>query len=316
LRAGEIAALRAQEESHWWFRARRRILAALLEPLLRQQPPLRVVDLGCGAGVDLERLPLGSALRVGVEPAALAGSSVAAAAGAASGRPARASAAPARVPSAREPADGAARVWFVRGRAEATPLLEGKFDLALALDVLEHLDDDAAALAEAVRLLRPAGRLLVTVPAGPALWSEHDEALGHRRRYRRADLRRLVESARLEIERLTHFNSLLFLPAAAYRRARRLALRMRPGGGQGRGDPARAGDGAAAEGARVPVSDTRRLGNAGGGLLEAIFAAERWWLRGADFPFGLSLLCLARRAGAGGGLTQPPVPGCRAGPRR
>jgi SAM-dependent methyltransferase len=272
----EIAALQAQEESHWWFRARRRILAALLEPLVRSHPPPRVVDLGCGAGVDLERLPLGSALRVGVEPGPLARSrdaaSVVAAPEAAVGFGA----------ARREPAPAApVRVLFVRGRAEATPLSAGRFDLVLALDVLEHLDDDAAALAEAARLLRPGGHLLITVPAGPALWSEHDEALGHRRRYRRAGLARLVEGSGLQIERLSHFNTLLLIPAVFYRLGREVLLRRH----------------SARLRRRRPVSDTIRLGNFAGAILLRLLAAERLWLRRFDLPLGVSILCLACKPG-------------------
>jgi SAM-dependent methyltransferase len=305
VRAEEVAALQAQEEDHWWFRARRRILAALLEPLLREEPPRRVVDLGCGAGVDLERLPLGCAVRVGVEPVVCPRPR--------DGTQARrvpADLAPANVAPAGSARAVTKRVLFVRARAEAAPLSAGKFDLALALDVLEHLDDDAVALAEAARLLRAGGLLLVTVPAGPALWSEHDEALGHRRRYRRRDLARLVAGAGFEIERLTHFNTLLFAPAAAYRWARRSRRQaLEPERGAGRGVSGASGsDGVTPEGrAGAPVSDTRRLGNAGAVVLEPIFAAERWWLRRADFRFGLSLLCLARcgeadaRGGGGSG---------------
>lgn len=300
----ELRDLAAQEERHWWFRARRRIVGSVLEALQRDGAPSAVADLGCGAGVDLRDLPLAAALRVGLDSAQGAIAAARPAAGLRRGAPGEA--------AGLDPCR-AAEVLYVRASAERVPLRGGAFDLALALDVLEHLDDDASALAEAARVLRPGGRIVITAPAWPLLWSEHDVALGHRRRYRRGELSRQVEAAGLRVERATYFNALLFAPSAVYRLAREWMRRWREWIRRGR-DPRRDGEhvrqsrtgerpGGWAGGARpgpagfLPVSDARRLGNRGGRLLEAIFAAERLLLARWDLPFGLSLLIVARKPG-------------------
>ena len=97
------------------------------------------------------------------------------------------------------------------------PIAPGWADVVLLLDVIEHLDDDVAGLRGARRVLRKDGVLVVTAPAYPCLWSGYDVALGHRRRYVAAGLRRLVESAGYGVEQLTYFNTVLF-PVIAGRR--------------------------------------------------------------------------------------------------
>lgn len=101
------------------------------------------------------------------------------------------------------------------------PFPSGRFHLVTCLDVLEHVDDDAAAMRELARVVAPGGFLLVTVPAHPHLWSAHDVRAGHRRRYTRDALAALAEAAGLETVLLSPFNVWLY-PAAAV--ARRLGL--------------------------------------------------------------------------------------------
>ena len=139
----------------------------------------------------------------------------------------------------------------------------------LLLDVIEHLEDDVAALQAARRLLTEGGVLVVTVPAYPWLWSGHDAALGHRRRYVAEGLRRLVEGAGYRVERLTYFNTVLF-PAIA---ATRLYKRWR-------GDDRH---------------DLRRPGPTLNRLLEMLFALERHVVPSPALPFGTSLMVVARR---------------------
>lgn len=107
----------------------------------------------------------------------------------------------------------------VRADARALPFGDASVDLVVAFDVLEHIEDDASALAEIARVLRPGGRLLLAVPADMALWSAHDEAVGHVRRYSRSGLECAVVSAGLVVEDLRSWNVLL-RPVVAWRRNR------------------------------------------------------------------------------------------------
>jgi SAM-dependent methyltransferase len=159
------------------------------------------------------------------------------------------------------------------------PFADASFDLVTALDVVEHIDDDAAAVAEMARVLRPGGLALTTVPAFPSLWGRQDEIAHHKRRYRAAGLRALVAGAGLEVEHLTHFNTLLFGPIAAVRVARRTTRWGRaPGSGELRSD-----------------FELTRPGPLNA-LLARVFAAEAPLVARGRLPFGVSLLALGRKA--------------------
>ncbi|MGH8677252.1 MAG: class I SAM-dependent methyltransferase [Burkholderiales bacterium] len=97
----------------------------------------------------------------------------------------------------------------VNGDALHLPFRES-FDYLFALDVLEHLPDDRAAVGEWARVLKPGGRLVINVPALDCLWSEHDVQMGHYRRYDRAKLRGVFEDCGLRPQRITYTNSFLF----------------------------------------------------------------------------------------------------------
>src|SRR3989449_2772319 len=173
-----------EDRRHWWFRGR---LAVLLAILRRVLPPghARLLELGCGTGTVLAALAeFGEA--GGMEPhpdlAAVA-------------RSAGLDVRPGRLPN-------------------DLVVPPGWADAVLLLDVIEHLDDDVAALETARRALRPGGLLVITVPAYRWLWSGHDVALGHRRRYTARGLARLVERAGFHVVHASYFNTLLF-PAVA-----------------------------------------------------------------------------------------------------
>src|SRR5438477_9939893 len=95
------------------------------------------------------------------------------------------------------------------------------------LDVLEHIADERATLAEVTRVIRPGGHLLVSVPAYRFLWGAQDEVSMHHRRYSARLLRERVEAAGLVVRRLTFFNTLLFPPIVGIRIIRRLILGLR-----------------------------------------------------------------------------------------
>ena len=183
------------EDRHWWYRGRRRVLDVLLDGL-HMPPGLRVLDAGCGSGRNMVELQRYGQV-TGIE---LSSPSVRA---------------------ARERGVGE----VLEGSVLEMPFADDSFDLAVSLDVVEHLEDDIAALRELRRVVAPGGRLLVTVPAYQWLWSGHDEVNHHHRRYSRATLRRAAREAGWECTHTTHFNSLLLPVAIALRALDRLHTR-------------------------------------------------------------------------------------------
>ncbi len=163
------------------------------------------------------------------------------------------------------------------GRLEELPWPDASFDLITCLDVIEHTPDDRTALRELHRVCRPGGWLLVTVPAYPALWSLHDEANHHYRRYSRAALRSAAAAAGWTVTRLSSFNSVLLAPAAAVRVAQRRF------------------------GTHNGSSNNLSIGPAWlNDALEAPLALEAKWLaRGRTLPFGLSLVAVLHRSSPG-----------------
>lgn len=184
----------AMEESHWWFRARRRIVMDLLRRHVSERDGVRprLADLGCGCGANLQAFK--AAYDVwGVD------------------------AAPAAVSFSRRRV-GADRV-FSGALPDDLPLPRASFDAVVMTDVLEHIEDDATAAAVAIDLLVPGGVFVATVPAGQWLYSRRDAAHHHKRRYARAGLSALFEPLPVAVELLSYCNSLLFAPAAMSRLA-------------------------------------------------------------------------------------------------
>lgn len=239
----EYGVMHQQEMVHWWFRGRRALLERLL---IRHGPvgrePFRVLDFGCGTGGNsVGYAALGEV--VGVEP----------------DREALRFAASRRTATRH-------RLDYCRGGGTALPFRGASFDAVIASDVLEHIADDQAAAKEVARVLRPGGVFIFSVPAHPWLWSAHDVALWHQRRYRRSELVRLLEAAGFEIRWLSYWNSVLF-PAVVARRV--LASRL---------------------GDRTAVSDTVLPSRPVNTALTRILLAEAWALGWLRFPFGVSLV--------------------------
>ncbi len=171
------------EDRHWWYRGRRLVLERVIDDL-RLPARARILDAGCGSGRNMIELARHGTV-TGVE---LSPTSVALARGRGVGE-------------------------VIEGSLLETPFESGSFDFAASLDVIEHLQDDLAALLELRRVIAPGGALLVTVPAYQWLWSGHDVINHHHRRYTRRSLARVAEQAGWETVRTTYFNSLL-LPVA------------------------------------------------------------------------------------------------------
>ena len=182
----EVRKLAALEDRHWWYKERRTLLAREL----RRLRPGRALDIGAAGGGNTRVLRTfgWSALsleygREGAEVARERGLDV------------------------------------IRSDARYLPLASGSIDLAVAFDILEHIEEDHLAANEIARVLRPGGTALIAVPCDMSLWSAHDVAVGHVRRYTRESLRAVTEKAGLVVESLWSWNVLL-RPVAAWRRRR------------------------------------------------------------------------------------------------
>ena len=143
------------------------------------------------------------------------------------------------------------------------------YDVVTLLDVLEHIDDDTEAITSVWKLLRPGGIFLCTVPAFPELWSSHDVALHHKRRYHYRGLLNLLRTAGFEIKRFSYYTSALFPITVIHRLARKAVPPKKPG----------------AYSASIPPACINSL-------LCAIMSIERLVLRYADLPFGSSLIAI------------------------
>lgn len=157
-----------------------------------------------------------------------------------------------------------------QGEAEALPYDAESFDLVTGLDVVEHLDDDLAGLQEMRRVLRRGGRALVFVPAFMFLWGVQDDVSNHRRRYTLPGLKRVVREAGFEIERATYVNITFFAPILLGRLFMRVT-RLRP------------------------ESENNITIGFLNGVLGKLLGAESGPLRYLNFPFGVSIICVARR---------------------
>jgi len=229
------------EERHFWFVGKRLILRSLLA---NHPPDGRLLDLGCGTGGVL-RDWMRNTSSVGVDRSALA---------------------------LRICADKGFRT-LVRGDLSRLPFRPESFDTILALDVIEHLDDDVGFLRNAATVCRRGGTVVAAVPAYQALWSQHDVTFEHRRRYDAHQLEAVVRAAGLTPMRTTYTNTFIFPVAAAWRL---LSSRL----GLGRK-------------IRHDFWPIPRWMNT---TLQQVYRGEARLLERVDLPFGLSVVCLARRS--------------------
>jgi SAM-dependent methyltransferase len=227
------------DDRHWWYRARRKIIADLIRREATPPPGAQILEIGCGTGHNLAMLS-GFGHVDGLE------------------------------------LDEESRTLSEKrlGRAVlSSPLPElagvpaAHYDLVGAFDVIEHIDDDHAALASIASRLKPGGKFVMTVPAHQWMWSAHDVVNHHKRRYSKRGLERLIEASPLRLDRIGYFNSLLFPLAVAERAASKL----------------RGKDSADVHLPPAPLN----------AALERIFEAERYVVGRLPLPPGLSLFAVA-----------------------
>lgn len=237
----EFRQMQALEENHWWFHGKRLLLRALLAQV-GQREGRRMLDIGCGTGGVLKVLAgRGTIVGIDLDDLALA--------------------------FCREKGlDDVARASALQ-----LPFASGCFDVCVMMDVLEHVDEEGALLAEVRRVLRPGGAVIVSVPAFALLWSQHDVTFEHRRRYRRGQLEARLREAGLRVEWSSYTNFFVFPPTFVWRALRRW--------------------GGVAPDRRTDFFTLPRLLNQ---ALIATYRCEAALLRHIPLPFGVSVACVAR----------------------
>lgn len=240
------------EDQHWWFAGRRQIIDRLLRRL-PLPPQAQILEAGCGTGGNLDMLSRHGQL------AAMEYEAIAC-----------------------DLANQRGIVPVRQGRLPDQIPFDQRFDCILVLDVIEHIEDDLAALQALRAKLKPGGWLVVTVPAYAVLWSEHDEINHHQRRYRRRPLVRLIQATGLRIHYSSYFNSWLF-PAVA---AVRLLQRFRAPAESNRAAPPAEPQPISTDLA-LPAPWLNRL-------LYHLFASERWLMGRGGLPFGVSIVAIAQ----------------------
>jgi SAM-dependent methyltransferase len=231
----------AHDTTHWWYRARREILADYLTREASLPKGARILEIGCGTGHNLPMLAgFGEVDAIEIDPAARG--------------------------------FAAERLGKPVGDAPL-PALTGversAYDLIAVLDVVEHVEDDVAALKGMAEVLKPGGAILVTVPAHPWMWSAHDTVNHHHRRYSKRTLDKAIRDAGLRHNGLRYFNSLLFPVAVAARVAGKLT-------GKDDSDDS------------PPAAPVNKA-------LEAVFRLERHLVGRVPLPPGLSIITLVRK---------------------
>ncbi|QNA86054.1 class I SAM-dependent methyltransferase [Sphingomonas sp. So64.6b] len=227
------------DSTHWWYTARRDILHDYITRYAGVPGNARILEIGCGTGHNLPMLAsFGTVEAIEIDPAAR---------------------------------DIASLRLGREVSAAPLPILpgveRGAYDLIAVLDVVEHIEDDIAALKAMATCLKPGGKILITVPAHQWLWSAHDVVNHHHRRYSKATLTAAIRKAGLEPRKLGYFNSLLFPLAAAARLLGRMT---------GRDD-----------------SDDSPPPKAVNSLFETIFRMERHLVGRVPMSPGVSIITLA-----------------------
>lgn len=171
------------EDKHWWHISKRKIVRDLLFQNISSSKKLKILDVGCGAGRNLEELKnLGETFGIDSSKEAILF------------------------------CKKRGLKSIILSKAEATKFQSSEFDIVMLLDVLEHTDDEKT-LKEVYRILKPGGILLLTVPAFPWLWSKWDEVLHHKRRYTKKSISELLKHYSFNILKISYMLSFLVVPA-------------------------------------------------------------------------------------------------------
>lgn len=237
------------EEANWWYAGRRDLVLNVAGRINKSisEKPLRILDAGCGTGMNLKCIQdMGEAYGLDISKNAL------------------------RLSKSRGLSS------LICGSADRLPFKSNLFDLILALDVIEHIEEDLLAIEELNRVLKPGGHLIITVPAFQFLWSEHDQAVHHRRRYAKSSIIRMLQSGGFENEKATYWNFFLFMPVAAMRIIKKFRRSN-----------------------EKKQTDLAELPFCLNGLLKILLRIENRILGEFDLPVGVSVMCVCRKVREG-----------------
>ncbi len=229
------------ELTHWWYKVRRKIIDDLLKKHFANKSNIKILDIGCGTGALMKQIePYGSVTGIDVSSQAVAFCK----------------------------SRGISNVRL--GDATSISEKDNTFDLVVALDVLEHVQDDRKVLSEMLRVLKPGGKLIVFVPAYMILWGVTDMLSEHYRRYTRSELKNKASDAGIAIIKASYFNTFLFMPIAFFRVTVRLF--------------------------HIPVKSENKIGSMFmHKFFYSIFYTEAKLLNRISFPFGVSCMLVGEK---------------------
>jgi ubiquinone/menaquinone biosynthesis C-methylase UbiE len=229
------------ESFHWWFVIRRKLLQSLLTSISFSKEE-RTMDIGCGVGSNLVLLESQNLKVTGLDRSIYA------------------------LSLARKKKT----VTLINGDLNQLPIRSHSHGLIIAMDILEHLENDSKGIHELHRVLREAGYLILTVPAFNFLWGIQDVVTGHHRRYNRHEILKKLSNAGFETLRSSYFNFFLFFPILLGRwLIRLLGLRI--------------------------ASENKINSALLNSLLKSIFSIEPYVLKCISFPWGVSIFCVAQK---------------------
>jgi len=229
------------ESLHWWFTVRRKILEYLLSSINISSKEL-AIDIGCGVGSNLNVLSSKGIHTIGLDHSLYALTLV----------------------------KRRLKLPLINGNLNKLPLRSNSIGLIVAMDVLEHLDNDVNGISELYRVLKKGGDLILTVPAFKSLWGIQDVVTGHKRRYTIKEITNKLRQEGFDILRSSYFNFFLFFPILITRRIIDLLGLL--------------------------IESENKINHPLINIfLKTIFSLEPYLLRYISFPFGVSILCVARK---------------------
>lgn len=242
-------------DTNWFYTGTTRIWGSFLRSIITDINSLRAIDLGCGTGGKAIYLKKFSRKVYGLDLSM----------------------------DALEFCKGEAEIPLTQASIERIPFKNTSFSIVNAFDVLEHVEDDISVLKEIRRIMTDKGSLVITVPAFMSLWSQHDVANFHKRRYSAEELTQKLEKAGFKVKRISYINCFLFPFVLAVRIVQRYFARS------------------SSENKRTRVEDIPGFLN---NILSGILYFEANLIRKVNFPFGVAIVCVAQKTQAGSGVIK------------